>query len=374
VRTYNLLYEKEGDLEKLAARWRIEDGDNVLVQVFTGVPERKHIEKIQREIRRLFRKAGVIGTTTGGEIYNGRVYENATVVSVSVFEKSRIRTVVSDREDPASMAEELASALRKDKPKLILTFVDGLRSNGDVVVEAFDHCCPGTILAGGFAGDNFTFRGTYTFTAEEVLPVGGVAASLVSSSLHVTRHYNLAWIPIGKEMVVTKAEGNRLYEIEGKPAVDVYKEYLGSAAEDLLPHIAIEFPLVFERDGVLLARACLGIDRDGAMVYDVMLESTAVAVRKFRLHPSESIFVYTCAARKYLMGSEVELETKYLQDIAPTSGFLTYGEFYTFGRKSMFLNYTPHERFSDLRGILHLRQEEHVSELHPDSPVHIRER
>ena len=357
MRTYNLLYEKEGDLEELVGRWRIEDSDNVLVQIFTGIPDRKHIEKIQRELRALFRKAGVIGTTTGGEIYNGRVYERSTVVSVSVFEKSRIKTAISDRENPTAMAEELASSLREGNPRLIIAFVDGLRSNGDEVVETFDRYCPGAILAGGLAGDNFTFGGTFTFTAEEILPVGGVGASIVSPDLYVTRHYNLAWIPIGKEMVVTKAEGNRLYEIEGKPAVDIYKEYLGSAAEDLLPHIAIEFPLVFERDGVLLARACLGIDEDGAMVYEgnikpgekvhfsiwdtgVMLESTATAVRKFRLHPSESIFVYTCAARKYLMGSEVEIETKYLQDIAPTSGFLTYGEFYTFEGKSMFLNYT----------------------------------
>jgi len=237
VRSYNLLYREEGDLERLVARRGIEDGSNVLIQIFTGITDPAHIGKIQREVRKLFRKAGVIGTTTGGEIYNGRVYENSTVVSVSVFERSRSR--------------------------LIIAFADGLRSNGDVIVETFDKYCPQAVLTGGLAGDSFTFKGTYTFTAEEILPTGGVAASVVSEGLHITRHYNLAWIPIGKEMTVTRAEGNRLYEIEGKPAVDIYKEYLGSAAEELLPHIAIEFPIVFERDGVLLARACLGIDEEG---------------------------------------------------------------------------------------------------------------
>ncbi len=357
MKTYNLLYREEGDLERLVERRGIEDGENVLVQVFTGITDRDYIKGIQSELRRLFRRAGVIGTTTGGEIYNGRVYERSTVISVTVLEKGRVKTAVSDREDSALMAEELAGSLKDRNAKLAIAFADGLRSNGDVIVEAFDLHCPGTVLAGGLAGDSFTFSGTYTFTAQELLPTGGVGAVIISDELYITRHYNLAWIPIGKEMVVTRAEGNRLYEIEGKPAVDIYKEYLGSAAEELLPHIAIEFPIVFERDGVLLARACLGIDEDGAMLYEgsirpgekvrfsiwdtgVMLESTATAVKKFRHEPSESIFVYTCAARKYLMGGEVEVETKYLQSIAPTSGFLTYGEFYSFEGKNMFLNYT----------------------------------
>jgi len=45
-------------------------------------------------------------------------------------------------------------------------------------------------------------------------------------------------------------------------------------------------------------------------------------------------------ARKYTMGNEVELESKYLQGLAPTSGFLTYGEFYNYNGKNRFMNYT----------------------------------
>jgi len=357
VRTYNLFYRQAGDFERLVETKEIEDSENILIQVFTGITDTNHIREVQKEVKRCFSKAVLIGTTTGGEIYNGNVFEGSTVISVSVFERSRVKLALSEEKTSALMAEKLAQTLSERESKLTIVFADGLNSNGDDIVSAFNRICPNVPLVGGLAGDGFSFKGTFTFTTDEILPHGGVGVAILSKELYITKHYNLAWIPIGKEMKVTRAEGNRLYEIEGKSAVEIYKEYLGSAAQELLPHIAIEFPLVFERDGILIARACLGIDKDGAMIYEgafkpgekvrfsiwdtgIMLESTAQALKKFRSSPSETIFVYTCAARKYLMGREVEVETKHLQNIAPTSGFLTYGEFYNFGNKNGFLNYT----------------------------------
>jgi len=351
------LYTERGDITRFVDRRGIEDSDRLLIQIFTGINRVDFIENLLLELGENFKHAAIIGTTTGGEIYKGKVYEHSTVVSFATFERAQVRAEGVETEDSFLAGKTLAEKLVSDRSKLIIAFADGLYSNGDAFVEAFNIHAADVPLAGGLAGDNFTFTNTYVFTKNKVINKGGVAAVIDTDELYLTSHYNLAWIPIGKEMEVTKSRGNRIYEIEGKPAVEIYKEYLGSTAEELLPYIAIEFPLVFERDGILFARACLGQDKDGSMVYEgaiyegekvrfsiwdtgVMLDSAAQNLKKFRNAPSEGIFVYTCLARKYLMGNEAEVETKYLQGVAPTCGFLTYGEFFNTKGKNRFMNYT----------------------------------
>ena len=357
MKVYNLLYRREGDLKKLIDRKGIEDSDRVLVQVFTGLNDDLHIRRVQKELKACFPTAPVIGTTTGGEVFNGGIVDHSTVISVAVFERSRVRVSFSDEKDSLKLGRQLAEGLKDRDQKVMIAFADGLGSNGDRILRGLHEVSPEVPVAGGLAGDMFTFTGTYTFTQDFLSKTGGVCACIYTDRIHINTLYNLAWIPIGKEMTITKAEGNRIYEIEGRPAVEIYKEYLGKDAETLLPHIAIEFPLVFERDGKLVARACLGIDDDGAMVYEgdinegervrfsiwdtgEMLDGAGTALKVIRGVPVEGIFVYTCAARKYLMGKEVEVETKYLQSVAPTVGFLTYGEFFTDRGTKSFFNYT----------------------------------
>jgi signal transduction histidine kinase len=43
----------------------------------------------------------------------------------------------------------------------------------------------------------------------------------------------------------------------------------------------------------------------------------------------ESIFIYSCTARKTFMGQFIDKELAPLQELAPTTGFFTYGEFFT---------------------------------------------
>jgi len=357
MRTYNLLYRREGDIEKFVEENGIEDSNRLLIQVFTGIPKKEHIEKLQSELRSLFQKAGLIGATTGGEVFEGRVYENTTVLSFTYFDRSRVKVAMSTEPHSLQAGREVSRSLMSKDTKLLFLLADGLYTNGDDVLEGVNEGFSHIPVVGGLAGDNFAFRETYVFTLEEITDRGVVGASIDTDKLHVNTHYNLAWMPIGREMEVTLSEKNRIYEIEGKPVIDIYREYLGAEAEELMPHLAIEFPLILERDGALLARACLGITEDGAMLYTgairqgervrfgicdtgVVVDSASANLSDFKQKPREAIFVYTCLARKYTMGNEVELESKYLQGLAPTSGFLTYGEFYNYNGKNRFMNYT----------------------------------
>ena len=66
----------------------------------------------------------------------------------------------------------------------------------------------------------------------------------------------------GPERLVTRSAGNVLYELDGQPALDLYRSYLGDMAEGL-PATALHFPLAVRekrRDEKVLVRTILSID------------------------------------------------------------------------------------------------------------------
>ena len=69
------------------------------------------------------------------------------------------------------------------------------------------------------------------------------------------------WSDFGPERRITRSEGNVLFELDGKPALDLYKTYLGERA-DGLPGSALLFPLSVRRGGAgeTLVRTILGMD------------------------------------------------------------------------------------------------------------------
>lgn len=155
---------------------------------------------------------------------------------------------------------------------------------------------------------------------------------------------------------MTKAEGNHVYTIDGRKAVDIYAYYLGEDIAKGLPGIGIEFPLIANRDGLDIARAVLSKEDDGSLLLagnlktgekvrigfgdrKEILQASQNIVQSTAKRPSEVIFIYSCTARKHFMGAEIESETLPLEVIAPVSGFFTYGEFYTSDKKEL-LNQT----------------------------------
>jgi diguanylate cyclase (GGDEF)-like protein/PAS domain S-box-containing protein len=209
------------------------------------------------------------------------------------------------------------------------------------------------IIAGGHAADNSNFVETLVFTKEHIFTHGAVGVTLNSKHLHVHEDYSFNWHPIGNELTITKAEGNRVYTIDGKSAVDTYAYYLGEDIAKGLPAVGIEFPLIVNRNGSNVSRASIAKEDDGSLIVagnlytgekvqigygnsKEILQKSQKIVETTSQKPSEAIFVYSCSTRKYFMGEEVEAETLPLQAIAPVSGFFTYGEFFTSNKKELF--------------------------------------
>ena len=141
------------------------------------------------------------------------------------------------------MLQELAVGLMKELegPELRHAFVlsDGLSVNGSDLAKGFSSA--GISVTGGLAGDAARFASTWVMAdapaAQNVVATIGFYGNLTARCGCVA-----GWREFGAERLVTRSEGNVVYEIDYKPALEIYTKYLGDMAKDL-PGSGLRFPL-----------------------------------------------------------------------------------------------------------------------------------
>ncbi|MDX1296237.1 MAG: FIST N-terminal domain-containing protein, partial [Sulfurimonadaceae bacterium] len=347
MRTFNTLYTN-AELFKQWLDYNAVDlqAPNTLVQIFTSITDPLKLQQAAVEITACLPRATLIGSTSSGEILDGKMCDNVILVSVTLFDDTRLIATSLSGSDSFTCGQEIAEAVVTDETRCVIMFADGLRHNGDELLKGFGSVAgPEIVVAGGMAADNFTFNGCYTVHGERVEQNTVVAVSLNNPSLHVFRNYNLSWSPVGREMTVTRADGDRIYEIDGQPINQVYAKYLGEAVIERMPDSTIEFPLIFEEHGVHVARSMISVFDDGSALYagnipegtrvkfgigssqlidDSINDTYELAVQS----PLESVFIYSCSARKAYLETALEPEFMSMAQFAPQAGFFTYGEFY----------------------------------------------
>ena len=354
VNTYYIDYET---LKKFIYRAKIIDSPSLLIQVFTATNQKSFIEKLLEEVTSFFPQGVLIGSTTDGEIMSGMVSTGETVLCFTSFEFTNLKSyAIEHREDGYFSGRAMAENIIGKETKLVIAFTDGLHSNGEAFLDGINDVNSSVMIAGGMAGDNATFIQTYVFTKETILSRGAVGVALDSKVLAVRNDYSFNWHRIGKRLTITKVEGNRVYKIGDKTAVDTYVHYLGKEMAEGLPSIGIEFPLIMVRNGLPIARAVVGKHDDGSLTFagnfrqgdqvefgygdsKDILKHTQKTLKSVQDEPPEAIFIYSCMARRHFMPDSIETETFPLNNVAPVTGFFTYGEFFT-AEKPELLNQT----------------------------------
>jgi len=324
---------------------------SVLIQIFSGESKEK-IEKLLDFIKSNFSHAATVFASSDGEIYQDRVLTQSSVISISLFESTELKTTHKRMGDSFANGEEVAKELITPKTKLIIAFTDGIRSNGEAFLRGIYSVAPDVKVAGGLAGDNGKLIKTFIGIDGDIYDGGAVAVALDSEVLHVDSLYNFGWKSIGLPHQITSSRANRVYTIDDMTAVDFYKKYLGKDVAHLLPAIGIEFPLIIKRKGLTIARAVIAKHDDGSLSFAGEIpqgENVHIGVGdKLRIISNpinkeslmvEAFYIYSCMARRRFLPDLIEQEIKHFANIAPTSGFFTYGEFYT-NEKPELLNQT----------------------------------
>jgi len=355
IENHTTYYTNKKSLEAYIVDHHIKSASSLLIQIFSAKTDQVFISTLLCELTQLLPDAVIIGTTTDGEIMNGKVSTGKVVLSFTKFAHTRLKCAALRHvhNECFENGRLLAQQLIGEDTKLIIALADGLHTNGEELLSGIASIKPKIPVAGGMAGDNLKFEKTLVFTKDEIMQEGVVAVALESKQLRIHRDYSFCWQSIGNEMTVTKVEKNRLYTLNNIKVVDLYTHYLGIKPEEFEAGIGIEFPLIVTHDGLNSARAIRSREDDGSVMMagnlsvgdkvrigfgdaKRMLHQSQKLIEAASRQPSEVIFVYSCAARRYFIGNEIEAEVSPLQAIAPVCGFFTYGEFFTQDKNELF--------------------------------------
>lgn len=309
-----------------------------------------------RDLRSRFPAAKLVGCSTGGEIFGSDVYDDSISAAALRFNSAEVAlrsVVLADCANDSFVAgTRLTSLLPMDGLRAVFVLSDGIHVNGSELVRGLKGSLPpDIILTGGLAGDGSAFK--ITKVGADGDPVEGAIAAIgfYGDSLDIRHGSFGGWDPFGPERIVTRSEHNILYELDGEPALELYKRYLGDEARNL-PGAALLFPLKIRSltdSRTDLVRTVVGIDETAkAMIFagDVptgasaqlmrgdfshLIDGASRAARQAHGNGSASLAILvSCIGRKLLLGQrvaeEVDAVSGVLGDQCRTIGFYSYGE------------------------------------------------
>lgn len=312
------------------------------------------------ELRRVFPRALLAGASSDTVIENGRIDDAVVAVSVTRFAHSRLAVLRSAAEADAftegrRMASDLAA---RDGLVAVLALADGLHVNGcDLVRGLVAGLPPGVVLTGGMAADGTRFERTWVIADGTLCARTATAIGFYGERLRVHSASRGGSVGFGPRRRVTRAEGNVVFELDGRPALALYEQYLGRYAS-ALPASAAHFPLSVYREtegDTAVIRYVLGIDRARQSITfagDVPRGSAVQLSRAGRgdlLRAAEQVaheldawvsapddrravlnIVVSCIGRRVVLGeqtdAEIEPVAQFLPPGAAQIGFYSYGE------------------------------------------------
>lgn len=391
---------------KFTTGWSIEsfpalDSDQTLVFVFGSVRLLDNSQPLFA-LKQAYPNSHLIGCSTAGEIWGSTLLDQSLVVSVLRFKQTTLKTAfcsiqadlnavkkLRNRQTCYNAGRFIGEKLAAQNLKAVLILADGLQTNGSELLRGLNSILyaqnswvshPDSLLiVGGLAADSHQFKRTWVL--ENGLPkIGYVSAvGFYGNAIQISCGSQGGWTIFGPERKVTRSDRNILYELDQKPALQLYQEYLGTRARDL-PTTGLFFPLALGTLGSRkhIIRTITAIDQttesmrftgdipEGAVAqlmrgnYERLVDGALAAAlitrnssqRKmgeweqnklnssetFMLEPSLALAI-SGSGRRLVLGERTEEELEATLDELPKGtqqiGFYSYGEFAPYGTTSL---------------------------------------
>jgi hypothetical protein len=318
-----------------------------------------------RNVSQVAKGAKLVGCTTAGEFTEkGLIHGGVAVVLVSTESPILARTVRDVAAAPQQAAKSLCDGFHRTAEaarqkgyvcSTTLTLVDGLSGAGERFVESIvEHTQALHQVVGGAAGDEGKFEATHVGEPER-------AASDMAAAIHVFT--KSPWgvgighglEPTTAKMRVTRAKGNVVHEIDGRPAFAVYEEHAAKRGVKLQAASAGEY-LIANELGIIVAgkvtraRAPLSVGKDGSLSCaaevpqgahvaildgkpDAMVaaarQAAEEALRNLQGQEPAGVILFDCVCRGLILKDGFSREIAAIREVmgeVPVAGFLTYGE------------------------------------------------
>ncbi len=333
------------------------DSKNTLVIVF-GTSKKERVNDPIQELFHNFPNSKIVGASTAGEILQDELLEESLVAAVIQFDTTEVEIAIqslSQPDDSYASGVNIANALKGDGLKAVFVLSDGLLVNGSKLTQGIASVLSkDVVVTGGLAGDDDRFKETWVIAEGKAVPGYIAGVGLYGDHIHVAHGSKGGWDRLGIERVVTKSKDNVLYELDGQPALELYKKYLGDKA-DGLPATGLLFPLELKTDSQTTeskVRTILAVDEkensitfagdmpEGSYVtlmkanFDRLVNGAEDAAKEVLLdtYSDETILgiAISCVGRKLVLKQRVEEELEATLDVLPGKtkqiGFYSYGE------------------------------------------------
>ena len=333
------------------------DGQEIQLVLVFGGREALANDAVWPALRQTFPVACVLGCSTAGEIVGTQVRDDSLAVTAVQFEHSHLKSGtlhLQDGESSYDAGKRLANTISHDGLQHAFVLSDGLLVNGSELVRGMTDTLPNDVtLTGGLSADGPRFEQTLVMCDNE--PSSGKLAilGLYGSQLRVGFGSLGGWDAFGPLRLVTRSQDNVLHELDGKPALELYKSYLGEQANQL-PASALLYPLAVREtpDADPVVRTILGVQDDPpSMVFagdipegwyaqlmkanfDRLIDGASGAAQRSLFHDAGQnatlALLISCVGRKLVLKQRVEEEVEAVRDVlgddAVLTGFYSYGE------------------------------------------------
>ena len=333
------------------------DSEQTLILLFGASDVDPFIAPI-RELEETYPRSILAGCSTSGEICNTTLRDNSLSVAVIQFEHTTIRLVSAptvSMEQSFTTGKTIAGQLNNPDLKGILILSCGLTINGSKLVKGISSVLPEqVVVTGGLAGDGIQFNSTWVLVDGTPQPAMVTGIGFYGDRVRLGHGSKGGWDIFGIERIVTRSRDNILYELDGKPALELYKKYLGDRA-DGLPATGLLFPLSLRtgRDETeSVVRTILAVDEQEQSItfagdipegsraqlmranFDRLIDGASDAALMIddlstQCLPLLSIAI-SCVGRRMVLGERSEEEIEATMDVLPPGsqqiGFYSYGE------------------------------------------------
>jgi hypothetical protein len=301
--------------------------------------------------------AEIIGCTTSGEIAPDGVHDDSLQITAMHWEKSQLRFIDRPIESMAmsfDIGTQIAKELNAPDLKGIFVLSDGLNINGSDLVQGLQDILPNTPITGGLAGDNAAFKQTLLLHKNKVKDKLVIAVGIYGEDAIVTSGALGGWKPYGPPRKITQSTKNVVFQLDNKPALPLYKMYLGYYANDL-PSSGLNFPfaIMAEDKSIHVIRTLLAInEKENSMTFagnveegstirflksdhDSLVNGASSAAqqivdKRVDLNKNGLAICVSCVGRKLVMADQVSDEISVIKQLLGNNtgitGFYSNGE------------------------------------------------
>jgi len=357
----------------------IERPDFVFLFASVGYDQQALLDSVRQATGR----APLIGCSGEGIIGEGETDESNFTVGVMATRSDEIRFLNGNTAGlmarPRGAGHEVAATIQPhlgDDALALFAFADGLTFNFDQFNAGLDETLQLDRLLpllGGTAGDNYRMERTYQYCDDAVL-TDSVTFALCSGRARIAWAVNHGCSPLGSERQVTRSVGNVIHEIDGRPVLDVLREYVSAEQIGDWAKTFTSIPLGFRAPDEMrsydeyVIRVMTANDAQtgsiripsevatGTPVWIMRRDPEKIGAGVARLGeelkhltdgaPLKLVFHFDCAGRGNVVLREQQ-KTEHLQYLqrtlgqnVPWIGFYTYGELGPVGLKNCFHNWT----------------------------------